>query len=110
MKALIFGLSAIAVLSPPPAIAMPDPLNAPACYMVSPSGRMINLNYLCVGNNSQAIASQSPSSISASDVCRAFAADVLNAQNQFQRDQANEGLRFCLQNKDSIQNDINNGN
>ncbi len=107
MKLFVAALSVIALM-PLPAIAKPysEILNAPPCYMVTSSGQLIDLMYMC-GGNQGAIATQP--NITASDICKAFASDVLNAQNQFQRDRANEGLQFCLANKNSIQADIDSG-
>ncbi len=87
-------------------LALSEVLNAPPCYMVTSSGQLIDLMYMC-GGKQGAIATQP--NITASDICKAFASDVLNARNQFQRDRANEGLRFCLANKNSIQADIDSG-
>jgi hypothetical protein len=97
-------LLALILLLPLPAIASTDPINYPICYMITAKGKLIDLTYMC--NASVSRTETSKPSITASDVCRAFAADVLNAQNQFQRNRANEGLRYCLQNKGSIQNEI----
>ena len=71
--------------------------------MITSNGRVIDLSYMCQGNTINTSSSQKGYSVSASDVCRAFASDVLTATNQFQRDKANDGLRYCLQNKDAIQ-------
>lgn len=111
MKTIALTILSVIALLPLPAIAKPySELGLPACYIITSTGRLINLNYMCNGGaTSNQVQSSPKSSITASDVCRAFASDVLTAQNQFQRDRANEGLKYCLQNKDSIQQDINNG-
>ena len=109
MKTFTLAVLSLTAFFPLPAIAMPDPLGLPLCYMVTSSNRVVDLTSMC--DRRVLTASQStPSSITADDVCRAFAADIFAAQNEFQKQRAEEGFRFCRQNKAAIQDQINSGN
>ena len=77
MKLLTLLLIAIS-LSPLPAIA--EPLNLPFCYMVTPSGRLINLNYMCESNTQKQAAltelKQKLPEVTADDLCSASSLSV----------------------------------
>ena len=104
MKLLTLVLIAIS-LSPLPAIA--EPLNLPFCYMVTPSGRLINLNYMCESNTQKQAAltelKQKLPEVTADDLCSLAASERLAATNQFQADEADKFLNICQNDRKRIE-------
>lgn len=102
MKLFAVGLTAIALL-PLPAIARPysEPINAPACYMITSSGRLINLNSLCSPNAQKA--ESTGFEITADDICLEFGRRFNDAKTQFQKDEAQKGLDTCKNNRASVE-------
>ena len=103
MKGIIAFISVIALL-PMSAIASPDPLGMPFCYMVRSDGRVINLDRMCnvvIPKNTQTTLSSAESDVD--EVCNALALEAYNAPTQFLKDRAQKNLEYCRNNKASLQ-------
>lgn len=91
MKLFTLGLIAISMT---PMAAIAEPLNLPLCYMITLSGRVIDLTSMCVTNVPKPQTSTT-SDVTADDICGLAASQRLAATNQFQANEADKILNIC---------------